>query len=112
MNDECPLCDRLLPPDGDCYGCAADKAWEDLAASGERLARAEAVADALIRLNRARTDAHTISDAAAAKIISGEQIDLAEVADMNDRVGAEQVEEFALDAALAAYKAGKESNAG
>jgi hypothetical protein len=42
MNDECPVCDRLLPPDGDCYGCAADKAWVEIAALRERLARAEA----------------------------------------------------------------------
>jgi hypothetical protein len=45
MNDECPLCDRLLPPDGDCYGCAADKAWEEITTLRKRLARAEALLD-------------------------------------------------------------------
>jgi hypothetical protein len=56
MNDECPLCDRLLPPDGDCYGCAADKAWEEIAALRERLARAEAVCDAIVAEREADDD--------------------------------------------------------
>jgi hypothetical protein len=48
MNDKCPVCDRLLPPDGDCYGCAADKAWVEITALRDRLARAEAALDARI----------------------------------------------------------------
>jgi hypothetical protein len=94
MNDKCPVCDRLLPPDGDCYGCAADKAWEEIAALRKRLARAEAVADATL--------AH--EDKCRAMAMMG-FTDPAEVM----RQCKPELDDQA--AALAAYKAGKESNA-
>jgi DNA repair exonuclease SbcCD ATPase subunit len=44
-NSACLNCDRSLPPDGDCYGCAADKAWAENASLKAELAEANARAE-------------------------------------------------------------------